>query len=233
VVAALARSALAKAVEEGCAMVAFARAWWVAMMRGVAALTIALFVLVQPHISMTRATVALGAYILADSVIIVCGVVLGVIATGLGVCGALLLAESLVGMTVALASLSETHTAPYNVHAAQVPIIARALVSGLAEVWISIQIGRRSPAFQETQDASDHSAQASFSPERAYLLAGAVALAFALALFALPMTSAGVAIPILGLFTAAFGYLHLRGGLALGILSHELLWEGRGASTTP
>src|SRR6185437_11816015 len=119
-------------------MVAFSRTWWVAMMRGVAALIIALFVLVQPHISMKMATVALGAYILADSVIIVCGVVLGVIAAGLGVCGALLLAEILVGMTVALASLSETRTAHYNVHAAQVPIIAWALVIGLAEVWTGI-----------------------------------------------------------------------------------------------
>ena len=214
-------------------MVAFARAWWVAMMRGVAALTIALFVLVQPHISMTRATVALGAYILADSVIIVFGVVCGAIAAGLGMCGALLLTESFVGMTMALASLSETRSAPYNVHAAQVPIIAWALVIGIAEVWTGIQIGRGSPTFQETQHASDQPAQASFSPERAYLLAGAVALAFAVALFALPMTSAGIAIPILGLFTAAFGYLHLRGGLALGILRLELPWEGRAASTAP
>lgn len=214
-------------------MVAFARAWWVAMMRGVAALTIALFVLVQPHISMTRATVALGAYILADSIIIVFGVVFGVIAVGLGMCGALLLTESLVGMTVALASLSETRTAPHNVHAAQVPIIAWALVIGIAEVWTGIQIGRGSPTFPETQRFRGQPAQPSLPPERAYLLAGAVALTFALALFALPMTSAGIAIPILGLFTAAFGYLHLRGGLALGILRLELPWEGRAAITAP
>lgn len=214
-------------------MVAFARAWWVAMMRGVAALTIALFVLVQPHISMTRATVALGAYILADSVIIVFGVVCGAIAAGLGMCGALLLMESFVGMTVALASLFEIRSAPYNVHAAQVPIIAWALVIGIAEVWTGIQIGQGTPTLPETQHASGQPAQASFAPERAYLLAGAVALAFAVALFALPMTSAGLAIPILGLFTAAFGYLHLRGGVALGILKHEFSWEGRTTITTP
>jgi hypothetical protein len=47
---------------------------------------------------------------------------------------------------------------------------------------------------------------------------GTIALAFAISLLVLPMTSAVIAVPVIALFAAALGYLRIRSGLALGSL---------------
>ncbi len=189
-------------------MIALTHAWWVAVVRGVAALTIALIVLLQSHVSMTMVTAALGAYILVDSIVALAGG----IAVGLGMCGMLLLAEGLVGVTVAAVSLSDIRTAPHNIHIAEIPIIAWAGVMGIAEVYIGIRFGRELAASQPTTH------RYALPPARACLFAGAIAIVFAGALLALPMTSAGMAVPVIGLFAAALGYLRIRCGLALGTL---------------
>jgi uncharacterized membrane protein HdeD (DUF308 family) len=202
-------------------MIALIHAWWVAMMRGIAALTIALVVLLQPqsHVSMSLVTTALGAYILVDSVIALSGVIV----LGLGVCGMLLLTESLVGLIVATASLSEApHTALHTIHAAQAPLIVWAFMIGIAEAYTGIRIGRERPAFQRNPLYNNWTA---WSPGRASLLAGVVAVTFALALLALPMTSAGIAVPVIGLFAAALGYLRIGGGLTLGALRLERIYS--------
>jgi uncharacterized membrane protein HdeD (DUF308 family) len=189
-------------------MIALTYAWWVAMVRGVAAITFALIVLLQSHTSMTTVVAAFSAYILVDSIV----ALIGGIAVGLRLCGVVLLAEGLVGMIVAALSLSDIRIAPHTIHVAEVPMIAWAGVMGIAEVYLGIQFGRELPV---SQGATHRSA---LPPERAYLFAGVVAIALAVALLVLPMTSASVAIPVIGLFAAALGYLRIRGGLALGSL---------------
>jgi uncharacterized membrane protein HdeD (DUF308 family) len=189
-------------------MIALTHAWWVAMVRGMAAITIALIVLPQSHISMTSVIAALGAYILVDGIV----ALTGGIAVGLGLCGVVLLAEGFVGVTVAAISLSDIRTAPHNIHAAEIPVIAWAGVMGIAEVYTGIRSGRELPA---NRGATPRSA---LPPARACLFVGTVAIAFAVSLLILPMTSAGVAVPVIGLFAAALGYLRIRSGLALGSL---------------
>ena len=189
-------------------MIALTHAWWIAMMRGMAAITIALIVLLQAHISMTTVMAAFGAYILVDGIV----ALIGGIAVGLGLCGLVLLAEGLVGVTVAAVSLSDIRTAPHTIHVAEIPVIAWAGVMGIAEVYIGVRFGGELPV---NRGAIHHSA---LPPERAYLFAGVVAIAFAVSLLILPMASAGVAVPVIGLFAAALGYLRIRSGLALGSL---------------
>ena len=189
-------------------MIALTHAWWIAMMRGMAAITIALIVLLQAHISMTTVMAAFGAYILVDGIV----ALIGGIAVGLGLCGVVLLAEGLVGVTVAAVSLSDIRTAPHTIHVAEIPVIAWAGVMGIAEVYIGVRFGGELPV---NRGAIHRSA---LPPERAYLFAGVVAIAFAVSLLILPMASAGVAVPVIGLFAAALGYLRIRSGLALGSL---------------
>ncbi len=202
-------------------MIAVVHVWWVATMRGVAALTVALIVLLQSHASMTMVTAALGAYILADSVI----ALLGALMVGFGVCGALLLTEGLVGIMAAMASLSESHTAPHNIHAAQLPMIAWALVIGTVEAYIGVRVGLELSAFWRSRRDDNLPRRYLLPPARACLLSGAIAVAFAVSLLALPMASAGIAVPVIGLFAAALAYLRLRGGLTLGALRLELVYS--------
>lgn len=189
-------------------MIALTHAWWIAMIRGMAAITIALIVLPQTHISMTTVMAAFSAYILVDGIV----ALIGGIAVGLGLCGVVLLAEGLVGVTVAAVSLSAIRIAPHAIHVAEIPMIAWAGVVGIAEVYLGVRFGQELPANRLITHRS------ALPPERAYLFAGVVALAFAVSLLILPMTSAGVAVPVIGLFAAALGYLRIRGGLALGSL---------------
>ncbi|HEY1389658.1 MAG TPA: hypothetical protein VGF38_14040 [Ktedonobacterales bacterium] len=189
-------------------MIALTHAWWVAMMRGIAAITIALIVLSQAHVSMTTVAAALGAYILVDGIV----ALTGGIAVGLGMCGLVLLAEGLIGVTVAAVSLSDIRIAPHNIHVAEIPMVAWAGVMGVAEVYIGIQFGRELSANR----GAIH--RYALPPARACLLVGVVAIAFAVSLLILPMTSAGIAVPVIGLFAAALGYLRIRSGLALGSL---------------
>jgi uncharacterized membrane protein HdeD (DUF308 family) len=189
-------------------MIALTHAWWVAMIRGMAAITIALIVLLQSHISMTTVMAAFGAYILVDGIV----ALIGGIAVGLGLCGLVLLVEGLVGVTVAAVSLSDIRIAPHTIHVAEIPMVAWAGVVGIAEVYLGVRFGQELPAHRLITH------RYALPPERAYLFAGVVAIAFAVSLLILPMTSAGVAVPVIGLFAAALGYLRIRGGLALGSL---------------
>ena len=196
-------------------MIALTHAWWIAMIRGMAAITIALIVLLQSHISMTTVMVAFGAYILVDGIV----ALTGGIAVGLGLCGVVLLAEGLVGVTIAAVSLSNVRIAPHTIHVAEIPMIAWAGVMGIAEVYLGVWFGRELPV---NRGAIHRSA---LPPERAYLFAGVVAIAFAVSLLILPMASAGVAVPVIGLFAAALGYLRIRSGLALGSLHLECFYS--------
>jgi uncharacterized membrane protein HdeD (DUF308 family) len=196
-------------------MIAIVHVWWVAMIRGAAALSVALIVLLQSHASMTMVTAAFGAFILVDSIIALAGVFV----VRLGVCGTLLLAESLAGITVAAASLADLYVAPHSIHVAEVPMIAWGFVLGVTEVYIGIRVGRELPAGRLDTHRPMRNA---LSPERTCLLAGMITIAFAISLLALPMTSAGIAVPVTGFFAAALGYLRLRVGLSLGTLRLEL-----------
>ncbi len=196
-------------------MIAFTHVWWVAMVRGVAAITFALIVLLQSHVSITTVMAALGAYILVDGIV----ALTGGIAVGLGLCGVVLLAEGFVGVTVAAISLSEIRIAPHNIHFAEIPVIAWASVMGIAEAYIGIRFGREAPANRLAIHRS------ALPPARACLFAGVVAITFAASLLTLPVTSVGVAVPVIGLFTATLGYLRIRSGLALGSLHLARLYS--------
>lgn len=208
-------------------MIAIVRAWWAILLRGFAALAIALVVLVQAHISPTMVALLLGSYVLVDSVVAVCGAV----GAGMSTYGGALLMQGLIGITLTMAIFSSARLTPSSPHTTQPIIVAWALIVGLAEVYMGTCVGRESPAFRTNYLRRYRTALHPAPPEREHLLSGAAALAFALVLIGLSETRSGIAIPILGLFAATFGYLHVRGGLILAILRFEPLWE-EGATKT-
>ncbi len=208
-------------------MIAIVRAWWAVLLRGVAALAIALVILVQAHIPPTVVALLLGSYVLVDSVVAVCGAV----GAGMSAYSGALLIQGLIGITVTMAIFSSARLTPSPAHTTQFLIVAWALVVGLAEVYMGKRVGREAPAFRTNYLRRYRTVLHPVPPEREHLLSGAAALTFALVLIGLSETRIGIAIPILGLFAAMFGYLHVRSGLILAILRFEPFWE-EGATKT-
>ncbi|HEV8190896.1 MAG TPA: hypothetical protein VGP82_05360 [Ktedonobacterales bacterium] len=191
-------------------MITVARTWWAAVLRGAAALALALIVVVYAHGPATGAPLLFGTYVLVDGLIAVGGV----LAAGLGRHGALLLTEGLTGITIGMASIYEPHAMPFTT---PLFMIAWALVIGSAEIFTGGQIGQEMPNFRESPPLDRRLRRRTLAPNRAYLLSGAIALAFAVALAVVPIFRTTLAIPLLGLFAASFGYLHLCAGLILGL----------------
>lgn len=184
--------------------------WWAAVLRGTAALVLALIIAVQAHISQATAPLLFGAYVLVDGVIAVGGV----LAAGLGRCGGLLLTEGLTGITIGMASVFEPHTLPFTT---PLLMIVWALVIGGAEIFAGNHVDCELPDVRERLLLHSRLRRRTLAPSSAYLLSGAFALTFAVSLAVLPMFRTTLAIPVLGLFAASFGYLHLCAGLILGL----------------
>jgi uncharacterized membrane protein HdeD (DUF308 family) len=191
-------------------MITVAHTWWAAMLRGAAALALALIVAVHVHDPATGAPLLFGMYALVDGVIAMGGV----LAAGLGRCGALLLTEGLAGITIGMASIYEPHAAPLTT---PLFMTAWAVVIGGAEIFTGGQVGCEMRNFRDSSLLDKRLLQRTLAPNRAYRLSGAVALAFAVALAVVPIFRTTLAIPLLGLFAASFGYLHLCVGLILGL----------------
>jgi uncharacterized membrane protein HdeD (DUF308 family) len=186
-------------------MITVTDAWWATMMRGAAALTLALIVAVQAHVATAMAPILFGTYVLVDG-IIAAG---GMIAAGLGKCGVLLLIEGLTGITLGMASIYESHAMSF---ALPLFMIIWALVIGGSEMFTGGQVGSEMPNFRERRRL-----RRTLTPSRTYLLSGALTLSLAIALAVVPIFRTILAIPLLGLFAASFGYLHLCSGLILGL----------------
>ncbi len=141
--------------------------------------------------------------------------------------GGALLTQGLIGLPVTVAIFSSTRLTPSTLHTTQHLIGAWALVVGLAEVYTGMCVGCELPTFRTNYLRRYWQVLDPVPPVREYLLSGAVALAFALVLLGLSEMRNGVAIPLLGLFAATFGYLHVRSGLILAILRFEPFWKTR------
>jgi hypothetical protein len=208
-------------------MIAIVRAWWAVLLRGFAAIAIALVVLVQAHVSPTMVALLLGGYVLVDSVVAVCGAV----GAGMSTYGGALLMQGLIGILVTVAIFSSMRLTPSPPHTTQNLIGAWALVVGLAELYTGLRVGREMPTLRTNYPRRYRRVLNPTPPAREYLLSGAAALAFALMLLGLSEMRKGIAIPILGLFAATFGYLHVRSGLNLAIFRCEPFWM-EGATRT-
>ena len=192
-------------------MITVAYTWWAAVLRGSAALALALIIAVQTHRSPATAALLFGTYALVDGVIAIGGV----LAAGLGRCGGLLLTEGLTGITIGLASIYEPHTPPFTT---PLLMIVWALVIGGAEIFTGDQVHSDLPNVRERLHFLHRRLlRRTLAPNLTYLLSGVIALTFALSLAAVPMFRTTLAIPVLGLFAALFGYLHLCVGLILGL----------------
>lgn len=202
-------------------MITVAHTWWAALLRGAAALALALVVVLQAHGLAAMAPLLFGTYVLVDGIIAVGGV----LAAGLGRCGALLLTEGLTGITIGMASIYESqHAAHFTT---PLFMIVWALVIGGAEIFAGGQVSYEMANFRESQLLDQRLLRRALAPNRAYLLSGAVALVFAVTLAVVPSFRAALAIPLLGLFAAAFGYLHLCAGLILGLhVVEQSAYEG-------
>ncbi len=179
--------------------------WWAVVMRGAAAVALALIVAVQAQVATAMALILFGTYVLVDGIIAAGGMV----AAGLGKCGVLLLIEGLTGITLGIASIYESHAVSF---ALPLFMIIWALVIGGSEVFSGGQISSEMPNFRERRRLLR-----TLAPSRTYLLSGALPLSLAIALAVAPNFRTTLAIPLLGLFAASFGYLHLCFGLILGL----------------
>jgi len=184
-------------------------------LRGAAALAVAMFIAIQRQVSATQLPLLFGAYALVDGVIATAGV----IATGLCMCGALLLFQGVSGITLGMASLFDPHAAPLY-------MIVWALLIGCAEVFAGSHVGPMLTTARESRSIGQRLSRRASAPSYTYQLAGAVALTLALALAIGPMGEVAREVVLLGLFAAVFGYLHFCVGLNLGLYVVEQSSEG-------
>lgn len=189
--------------------------WYVPVLRGIAGIALALLCFAHGAAAPTFRTAIFGGYALADGVLCTLTVftlmnrrertlplplLVGAVGVGFGIYllsmprvapVALALVMAAWGVTVGVIALDTGYMLYHSV-----PESCRAIARGSGILF------RRGVAM-----------------ECGMLLAGAVALAFGVV--ALALAAAGLAVPLslLALFAVTFGYLHLRVGLALGMLA--------------
>lgn len=195
--------------------------WWVTILRGLTALGFALLILAHAHTA-ARAMSAvgddvLGTYILADGVL--CALVVVVMIRCQGHAPPLPFVAGAAGAGFGIYLLFSSPrvsslglTLVIGIWALAVGFLALdrgyVLYRTTPGPWVVLALGggmrlRRRGAAKEC----------------GMLLAGAVALAFAVFVLALAATGTTIPLTIVGLFAAAFGYLQLRVGLTLGVLA--------------
>jgi uncharacterized membrane protein HdeD (DUF308 family) len=191
-------------------MTPMAYTWWAVALRGAAALALGVLIAVQTHVMAAQLPLLFGGYVLVDGALATGAV----IAVGVCRCGALLLAEALSGVALGLASIYAPYATPFTT---PVYMITWALMIGGAEVFAGGQVVGVLDDLRERRFLDRRLRRRALAPSYAYQLAGVFALAFAVALAVGPTFQAASVIVLLGLFAAAFGYLHLCVGLNLGL----------------
>lgn len=191
--------------------------WYATVMRGVVALGLAL--LCVAHVLATPALRidAYGAYLLADGIICGLAVIAAAASRHRGRTLSLLALASAAGIGLGIYLLStplRTPLMPALVMAAWAVTVGVVALDGGYSLYRSVPGPLHIIAL-----GSGVRRRRGAPTECGMLLAGAVALAFTVLLFAL--AAAGIAPPLslVGLFAVSFGYLHLRVGLVLGMLA--------------
>jgi len=184
--------------------------WSVTVMRGVAALCLAFLCLA--HASTPRVFTAhlFGAYALTDGVLCV----LGVSVLHHARVRALPLFAGVVGVSVGIYLLSPPRI---SLVALALATAAWSFVVGLLALNGGFALYRNRPGSWRLTTLSRSAQRRGSLVDRELLLAGVLALAFALAVLALASAGTAVSLTFMALFAAMFGYLHLRVGLSLGL----------------
>ncbi|HEX2347890.1 MAG TPA: DUF308 domain-containing protein [Ktedonobacterales bacterium] len=184
--------------------------WSVTVMRGVAALCLAFLCLA--HASTPRVFTAhlFGAYALTDGVLCV----LGVSVLHHARVRALPLFAGVVGVSVGIYLLSPPRI---SLVALALATAAWSFVVGLLALNGGFALYRNRPGSWRLTTLSRSAQRRGSLVDRELLLAGVLALAFALAVLALALAGTAVSLTFMALFAAMFGYLHLRVGLSLGL----------------
>ena len=179
-------------------------------MRGVAALCLAFLCLA--HASTPRVFTAhlFGAYALTDGVLCV----LGVSVLHHARVRALPLFAGVVGVSVGIYLLSPPRI---SLVALALATAAWSFVVGLLALNGGFALYRNRPGSWRLTTLSRSAQRRGSLVDRELLLAGVLALAFALAVLALASAGTAVSLTFMALFAAMFGYLHLRVGLSLGL----------------
>jgi len=179
-------------------------------MRGVAALCLAF--LCPAHASTPRVFTAhlFGAYALTDGVLCV----LGVSVLHHARVRALPLFAGVVGVSVGIYLLSPPRI---SLVALALATAAWSFVVGLLALNGGFALYRNRPGSWRLTTLSRSAQRRGSLVDRELLLAGVLALAFALAVLALASAGTAVSLTFMALFAAMFGYLHLRVGLSLGL----------------
>jgi len=179
-------------------------------MRGVAALCLAFLCLA--HASTPRVFTAhlFGAYALTDGVLCV----LGVSVLHHARVRALPLFAGVVGVSVGIYLLSPPRI---SLVALALATAAWSFVVGLLALNGGFALFRNRPGSWRLTTLSRSAQRRGSLVDRELLLAGVLALAFALAVLALASAGTAVSLTFMALFAAMFGYLHLRVGLSLGL----------------
>jgi len=179
-------------------------------MRGVAALCLAFLCLA--HASTPRVFTAhlFGAYALTDGVLCV----LGVSVLHHARVRALPLFAGVVGVSVGIYLLSPPRI---SLVALALATAAWSFVVGLLALNGGFALYRNRPGSWRLTTLSRSAQRRGSLVDRELLLAGVLALAFALAVLALASAGTAVSLTFMALVAAMFGYLHLRVGLSLGL----------------
>lgn len=181
-------------------------------MRGVAALCLAFLCLAHPSAALVVTGRFFGAYALTDGIL--CA--LGMSALTHAHVSAPPLLAGVVGVSIGAYLLTPPRISPV---ALALAIAVWSIVVGV----LALNGGRtlhRAITRSWRLTVLGHSARRrGLAPDRELLLAGGVALSFALAVLALAAAEAAVSLTLVALFAATFGYLHLRAGLSLGFLA--------------
>jgi uncharacterized membrane protein HdeD (DUF308 family) len=190
--------------------------WYTAVLRGVAALGLALLCLAHTSATPAYRADVFAAYALADGIL--CG--FGAIALKRRWGrrrSALPLLAGAAGIGIGIYLLAAPSVSPV---ALALAMAVWGLAVGLATLDCGYALYRGAPGpCRVVALTSGVRLRRGAATECGMLLAGAVALAFALV--ALTLAAAGTAIPLslVALFAAAFGYLHVRVGLTHGALA--------------
>ncbi|MGH2503877.1 MAG: DUF308 domain-containing protein, partial [Ktedonobacterales bacterium] len=189
--------------------------WYVPVLRGIAGIVLALLCFAHSATASAFRTATFGGYILADGVL--CALTVFTLMNRRKRTLLLPLLVGAVGAGFGLYLLSTPRVAQV---ALTLVMAAWGVTVGVIALDTGYMLYRSVPeSCRAIARRSGILLRRGIAMECGMLLAGAVALAFGVV--ALALAAAGIAVPLslIALFAVTFGYLHLRVGLALGMLA--------------